>query len=902
MKHEVATALLARELSRARKAIALERLVPALVPVVLGIAFWAAFGLLGLQDRLAPLAGSIAAILAVALIFTLAGRALRRWHSPNLQDARARLARDAGFEPAEFDALEDQPSKLDREGLALWEHEQQRAREKAARAVAAPAAVDINRIDRFQLRWVALAAVATGVVIAGWEAPDRLARAFIPDPGPLLGDGPMQIEAWGAPAEYTGAGPISLTERIGQRVPTPPSMEVTVRVTGPVGAPFLHFDGGGVHRKVEFKKAADGAYETKLLLPPRGGSLRIVRFHTKARWIIAPTPDRAPTATLASPPAIKDDQLTFKWTATDDFGVRGLKLKAVPAEPPPGLVGAPPVYTDLEGPTSDPKTAEGEVTVDLATHPYAGLNINFSVVAVDALGQEGASTSAAIKLPEKIFLQPLARSAIEIRKEVLWERRPYAAPVSLRPDQTPLMLGGFDMMYGTARDIVRTDEFDPTIERAPRAIRRAGRMIDSVTFAPQDGYFQDLAVFAGFRAARSALNIARDIDDTNVAAGLLWEVALAAEYGSSADARRALEEAQRQLMDAIARGDQEAIERLSDVVRQAMRNYMQALANEARRNGQQQSQEQQRGDAQDRQQRTVTRDQLEEIMREIERLAKEGRTEEAQRLLEQLQQMMANLEMQMQPGGQPQQGQNGEGQQGDQNLNESVEGLSDAIGQQRGLRDETQRQEQQGQGQQPGQQQQGQQGQGQQGQGQQGQQGQQGGQQRGQQQGQGGQNGENGEQLAQRQGALRRALNEARQNAEQGGSRDNGDLDRADQAMGRAEEALRRGDYGAARNAQDEALRQMRGAAQRLAEQSERDQNAREGQRDDKNATNAERDPLGRPMGGMDTTGDQVAVPEAIERERVRDILDELRRRVQDPQRSEAERAYLRRLLERFSQ
>ena len=120
--------------------------------------------------------------------------------------------------------------------------------------------------------------------------------------------------------------------------------------------------------------------------------------------------------------------------------------------------------------------------------------------------------------------------------------------------------------------------------------------------------------------------------------------------------------------------------------------------------------------------------------------------------------------------------------------------------------------------------------------------------------------------------------------------------------MGRAEEALRRGDYGAARNAQDEALRQMRGAAQRLAEQSERDQNAREGQRDDKNATNAERDPLGRPMGGMDTTGDQVAVPEAIERERVRDILDELRRRVQDPQRSEAERAYLRRLLERFSQ
>jgi hypothetical protein len=79
------------------------------------------------------------------------------------------------------------------------------------------------------------------------------------------------------------------------------------------------------------------------------------------------------------------------------------------------------------------------------------------------------------------------------------------------------------------------------------------------------------------------------------------------------------------------------------------------------------------------------------------------------------------------------------------------------------------------------------------------------------------------------------------------------------------------------------------------------DQKAGNDNEQDRTGQNTRRDPLGRAVGAIDTDGRDVAVPENIQRERVRDILDELRKRAQDPNRPDAERQYLERLLERFS-
>jgi hypothetical protein len=196
-------------------------------------------------------------------------------------------------------------------------------------------------------------------------------------------------------------------------------------------------------------------------------------------------------------------------------------------------------------------------------------------------------------------------------------------------------------------------------------------------------------------------------------------------------------------------------------------------------------------------------------------------------------------------------GERGSGE-GDQALQQSMDELSEAMGEQRALRDETQ-------------------------------------------QSQNGQGGQSGGQLGDRQAAIRQGLAEAQRMADDAGAAPSEDLDAAGEAMRRAEDALRRGDLDAAEAAQDAALENLREGAEALsAEMRDREREGEQGNE----AGEAGRDPLGRSInGGSDSEG---TVPTTTDPVRAREIYDEIRRRAQDPNRPEAEREYLRRLMDRF--
>src|SRR5690606_38355063 len=399
MKHQDALDLLARETSRARQRLALERALRAGFVLILGAGAWALLALLGAHERLPLLVQSLSAVAALALLVSLGLRAWRAWTSPSEQDARARLAADCKLEASAFESMRDRPSRFDAVSIALWARERERAIERAAKVRAGPARAHLDELDPFKLRFVLAGALLVALVFAGGTAGDRLARAFIPDPGPLLGDQEMAIEAWVTPADYTHAAPISLSDLVGQRVETPPTVEATVRLTGPAGAPLLVYEGRGGRRSVLFERAADGAWEAQMPIPA-AGRLKIVRFHTRADWRIAPAPDARPAASFAAPISqLPDEHLGLAWRAADDFGVRRMVLRVRPVDPPEGLERADPIDTPLESPAGDPRRMETQTELDVAAHPYAGMEVEARIVAIDALRHESVSDPLRVRLP-----------------------------------------------------------------------------------------------------------------------------------------------------------------------------------------------------------------------------------------------------------------------------------------------------------------------------------------------------------------------------------------------------------------------------------------------------------------------------------------------------------------------
>jgi uncharacterized protein (TIGR02302 family) len=276
---------------------------------------------------------------------------------------------------------------------------------------------------------------------------------------------------------------------------------------------------------------------------------------------------------------------------------------------------------------------------------------------------------------------------------------------------------------------------------------------------------------------------------------------------------------------------------------------------------------------------------LKSMLDRLERMSRSGDKEAARQLLEQLQQMLENLQM-AQPG------------QGDNDMEQALNELGDMIRKQQQLRDKTYKQGQD----QRRDRSRGQQGDQSMGDLQQDQQGlrdrlkklQEELAKRGMGPGQRGQQGQRGDQQQGQQG----------QGGEQGDGEDG--LDQADSAMGDATGRLGEGNADGAVDSQGRALEALRKGAQSLAEamqQGDGDQpgdgpgNPRGRQQGAANST----DPLGRPMRHNEFTDDYtVKIPGEIDVQRVRRILEELRRRLADPSRPQIELDYIERLLKDY--
>ncbi|OPH84048.1 TIGR02302 family protein [Nitrobacter vulgaris] len=340
----------------------------------------------------------------------------------------------------------------------------------------------------------------------------------------------------------------------------------------------------------------------------------------------------------------------------------------------------------------------------------------------------------------------------------------------------------------------------------------------------------------------------------------LWGLAVSIEDGNITDVEKALRAAQDALKEALERGaSDEEIKKLTENLRAALDNYLRQLAEQMRDNPEQLARPLNPNS------RVMRPQDLDNMIERMERLSRSGDKDAARQLLDQLQQMLENLQM-AQPG-------QGEGGDLQQSLNE----LGDMIRKQQQLRDKTYRQgldSRRDHSQEPND-----------------------------------QNAMSG--LQRDQQALRDRLQTLQQelakrgmgpsqHGMQGQSAGPGDdLGQADSAMGQADGRLGEGHADGAVDAQGRALDALRKGARSLAEalqQGEDGPDSRVGRQN-----GGQTDPLGRPLHGREFGNDTtVKIPGEIDVQRVRRILEELRRRIADPSRPKIELDYIERLLKDY--
>ena len=399
--------------------------------------------------------------------------------------------------------------------------------------------------------------------------------------------------------------------------------------------------------------------------------------------------------------------------------------------------------------------------------------------------------------------------------------------------------------------------------------------LDALMIAPEMFMAGETGHYLGLYQVAHELEAAHTDDALRGVVASLWALAVSIEDGNITDVDKALRAAQDALKQALDRGaSDEEIKKLTQDLRQALDNYMRQLAEQLRNNPQQLAR------PLDPNTRVLRQQDLNNMIERMERLSRSGDKEAAKQLLEQLQEMLENLQM-AQPG-----------QYGDGDMEQSLNELGDMIRKQQQLRDRTFKQGQDSRrdrlrGKQGGDQNMGDLQQDQQGLRDRLKQLQDQLAKRGLSQAQRGQKGDNGDQG---------------EESEQG---DSGDpLGDADSAMGDAGSRLGEGNADAAVDSQGRALEALRKGAQNLADamqQGEDGQGDGPGERMGRQQGNGNQtDPLGRPMRSHEYDELSKMIPGEIDVQRVRKILEELRRRLADPTRSQTELDYIERLLKDY--
>ncbi len=551
---------------------------------------------LALLDLLPLLPGWLHAVLLASFAV---GLLIAGWHAvvrlrwPGETDARRRLESDSGLGHRPLTAAEDElvAGNRDPASVALWQAHKRRVLARLAALRVKPPRPVLAAADPLALRSAVALLLVAGLVVGAADWRGRLDEALRPQLGAVAQVLSPSLDVWINPPPYTRHPPLFLTAEDGRDgpVPVPTGSELLVQVQGGHGEPSLRV---GTHQ-VAFEPASLGAFRGSLVID-EGSEIAVEQGADRlGAWPIEVIPDLVPAVDFLAPPGQTERAvLNLRYDASDDYGVSALTARVQRIDNP----DIEPLELELPLASGDLRNVEGSSYHDLSPHPWAGLAVEITLVARDAIGQEGTSEPARTVLPERIFNHPVARALVELRKQLTLD---------------------------------------------PNARYPVVRALSDLNERPAH-FFDDIVVSLAIRSAERRLIHDRSAEAIPEVQSLLWDTALRIEDGELAVAERDLRQIQEALMKALAEGaSDEEIKRLMDELEQALERYLQALAEQLQQQLAQGLEPQPLPpDAQ-----LLEGSDLKDLIDRAREMAEGGARDQARELLARLQEMLENLRM-----------------------------------------------------------------------------------------------------------------------------------------------------------------------------------------------------------------------------------------------------------------
>ena len=519
----------------ARLVLVFEAVWPALWPAIAVAGVFVVLALLDLPSGV-PASVHLVGLLAFVAVFLAALlRAVWRFRLPSGAAADRRLEQASGLRHRPLAAIADRQAVGG--APSLWAAHITRAAAQIQRLRVGWPRPGLAARDPRALRALLLVAVVASLGVAGEQAPGRLWRALHPAFVSPAGAPGLQVQAWITPPGFTGLAPIFL-KADGGALSVPVGSQLTVNLTGASGQPALQLSAGAQ----PFKPLDASSFQIDATLSTGGKVAVQVGGSSVVAWDIAVIADAPPDVRFPEPPgAVRGRALATRlpWQVAHSYGVASLqadlRLHDRPGQGTPLVVAIP-----LPG--ESPKSAKGVRQQDLIAHPWAGLAVDATLVAKAVSGLVGSSADVTFTLPERAFQHPVARALIAVRKML-----------SLKPD-----------------------------DRAT-----AIRELDQLSWV-QEAWRDDTGGYLNLRAI-AALLTKRPPAAVDEAQARLWTLALHLEEGAADRTGHELARAEQALKDALAaeqRGEsveRAEIEKLARDLQDALRQHLQALAEQARR-------------------------------------------------------------------------------------------------------------------------------------------------------------------------------------------------------------------------------------------------------------------------------------------------------------------------------